>query len=411
MPFSDFLGNPRVVTALRGMLASGRVPHAILLAGPRGIGKFTLARMFAQAANCERLTDDFCGQCETCRNIGKLAHPAVLIEQGLSERGESADAAMVERTPLLLAPHPDVWAVVPDPIRLKDPVVRPVLHVGQLRAVQRAAYFKPVARRRVFILDGAETMRWDHANIFLKILEEPPETATLILLATNSHALLPTIRSRCLQFFLVPLAMPEVEQILVQQGALSAPHRKLAAQLAEGRAWRRAGHRPRRRRRTASHSHGCAHGCGTVLAPPRICLRRPNLLAKGQKVPFESILELFYSLLTDLLELSAGCRNPVLRNPILGKELAALSDRLDPSWVHRAVEALDELGSRLRRNINRQLGLDAVALSLAGADAREIEAGSLRSNIYGCLVGSCNLFGGPAFYLQETFRRSRDGSS
>src|SRR6202158_757747 len=184
MGFSEFLGNDRIVTALRGALRTRRVPHALLFSGPRGVGKYTLARMFAQAANCERLKDDFCGECETCKRIALLADPQALAEQGLAERGESADAATVERTPLILQTHPDVWALVPDPVRLKSPVARPVLHVGQLRAVQRAAYFKPVARRRVFILDRVETMRWDHANIFLKILEEPLETATLILLTT-----------------------------------------------------------------------------------------------------------------------------------------------------------------------------------------------------------------------------------
>ena len=59
-----------------------------------------------------------------------------------------------------------------DPVRPKDSVARPVLHVGQLRAVQRAAYFKPQGRRRVFLIDGAETMRWDLANIFLKIRKD-----------------------------------------------------------------------------------------------------------------------------------------------------------------------------------------------------------------------------------------------
>ena len=73
MGFAEFVGNERIVTALRGMLASERVPHAMLFAGPRGVGKFTLARMFAQAANCERLRDDFCGECDTCRRIGQLA--------------------------------------------------------------------------------------------------------------------------------------------------------------------------------------------------------------------------------------------------------------------------------------------------------------------------------------------------
>src|SRR5256884_2331565 len=98
MGFSEFLGNERIVLALRGALRSGRVPHALLFTGPRGVGKFTLARMFAQAANCERMKDDFCGECATCQRISLLADPQKLVEQGLAERGESSDAASVERS-------------------------------------------------------------------------------------------------------------------------------------------------------------------------------------------------------------------------------------------------------------------------------------------------------------------------
>src|SRR5271169_7129122 len=102
MGFSEFLGNQRMVGALRGMLRRERVPNAVLFTGPRGIGKYTLARMFAQAANCEHLKDDFCGECASCLRIQRLADPAQLIEAGLTERGESADAAAVERMPLIL---------------------------------------------------------------------------------------------------------------------------------------------------------------------------------------------------------------------------------------------------------------------------------------------------------------------
>ena len=366
MPFSEFLGNSRVVAALRGMLATGRIPHAMLFAGPRGVGKFTLARMFAQAANCERLPDDFCGECGSCQAVARLRNISALIDQGLAERGESADSATVERIPLLLETHPDVWAIVPDPVRLKNPVARPVLHVGQLRAVQRAAYFRPLTKRRVFIIDGAETMRWDHANIFLKILEEPPETASLILLAPNPHLLLPTIRSRCLQFFFSPLAQDQVEQILREREDLAPAQRKVAAQLAEG-------------------SPGAALTMDLAAAAElrksvlqvlaAIIERRPSTdlfaettrLVKAQKMPFETVLEVFYSLLNDLLELSAGFAGQGVRNPALGKELAKLSRQVDTAWIALAVDALDELGGRLRRNVNRQLGLDAIALSLSEA--------------------------------------------
>jgi DNA polymerase-3 subunit delta' len=362
--FSEFIGNPRTVVALRGMLASERVPHAMLFSGPRGVGKFTLARMFAQAANCERLRDDFCGECATCRRIALLADTRPLIEQGLAQRGERPDAATVERVPLLLETHPDVWAIVPDPVRPKDPVARPVLHVGQLRAVQRAAYFKPQGRRRVFLLDGAETMRWDLANIFLKILEEPPESATLILLAPNPFQLQPTIRSRCLQFSFSPLAPAEVEEILSARTEMKPAERKLAAQLSEG-------------------SPGVAmdlnieaavqlrRDCLTVLERSLDLRGVSNLfastsaLAKNQEVAFENILEVFYSLLTDLLDLSCSPSQKVLRNPSLRKELEALSKRVNVSWVSKAVGGFDALHARLRRNINRSLGLDAVAVSLA----------------------------------------------
>ena len=87
MGFAEFLGNERIVAALRGTLRNERVPHALLFTGPRGVGKFTLARMFAQAANCDRLTADFCGECEPCKRIVRIRDPRPLVEAGLSERG------------------------------------------------------------------------------------------------------------------------------------------------------------------------------------------------------------------------------------------------------------------------------------------------------------------------------------
>jgi len=234
MGFDQFLGNERIVAALRGMLRRDRAPSALLFTGPAGIGKYTLARMFAQAANCERLKDDFCGECDSCRRMAPLEDPVPLIKAGLTERGESADAAAVERMPLILEPHPDVWLLVPDPVRRLSPVARPMIRVGQLRAVQRAAYFKPQGRRRIFILDGANTMRWNDADLFLKILEEPPESATLILLAPSPDSMLPTIRSRCLQFHLAPVAVEEIDAFLKARSDKKPAERKLAAQLAGG---------------------------------------------------------------------------------------------------------------------------------------------------------------------------------
>jgi DNA polymerase III subunit delta' len=369
MAFSEFLGNPRIVTALRGALRTQHVPHALLFTGPRGVGKFTLARMFAQAANCERLTDDFCGECNTCQRIALLAEPKTLIEQGLAERGESADAGTIERVPLILQSHPDVWALVPDPVRLKNPVARPILRVGQLRAVQRAAYFQPLGRRRVFILDGADTMRWDVANVFLKILEEPPCSATLILTASSPYSLLPTIVSRCLQFHFAPLPQADVEKILQDKTDRKPSNRKLAAQLAEGSpglAIEMNVEQAGQQRRTALRIlERAARGEGFAQL-----FAETAALAKDRESSFEEQIAVFYGLLSDLLELTSGVKQPAFRNAPLAKELSALANSVNIAWVMRAISGFDELYAGARRNLNRQLGLDALAASLVTARGR-----------------------------------------
>jgi DNA polymerase III subunit delta' len=364
MGFAEFLGNERIVAALRGALRTERVPHALLFTGPRGVGKFTLARMFAQAANCERLGDDFCGECHTCQRIGLLAEPQKLIEQGLAERGESADAAAVERAPLILQTHPDVWALVPDPVRLKNPVVRPMLRVGQLRAVQRAAYFQPMGRRRVFILEGADTMRWDVANVFLKILEEPPGSATLLLTAPSPYTLLPTIVSRCMQFHFAPLPDADVEKILQEKTDRKARERRLASQLAEGSPGLAVEmdveHAAMQRRNALRILERAARGEGFAQL-----FADTAALAKDREFSFEDQIGIFYGLLTDLLEITAGAKEPLLRNAPLARDLHALGKLVTSEWVMEAISGFDELVSGSRRNLNRQLALDALAAGLA----------------------------------------------
>jgi DNA polymerase III subunit delta' len=364
MGFAEFLGNERIVRALQGMLRRERVPSALLFTGPSGIGKLTLARMFAQAANCERLTDDFCGECAACVRIARLSDPKPLIDAALTERGESADAATIERTPLIVEGNRDVWLIVPDPVRLRAPVVRPMVRVGQVRAVQRAAYFHPEGRRRIFILDGADTLRWADADLLLKILEEPPDTATLILLAPAPGLLPQTIRSRCLQFHFAPVPLAQIEAFLKERTEMKSAERTLAAQLSEGRPGAaltidlKESARLRKSALTLLERGAAGSNYSEIFAATA-------QLAKQERESFENILAVFYSLLTDLLEISESPESSLLRNPDLRRELESLAKNVTGAWVLRATRGLDHLESGLRRNIGRQLGLEAVVVSLA----------------------------------------------
>ncbi|HXX19426.1 MAG TPA: hypothetical protein VEJ46_08485 [Candidatus Acidoferrum sp.] len=364
MGFGEFLGNERIVSALRGMLRRERVPSALLFTGPRGIGKYTLARMFARAANCERLKDDFCGECNSCRRIAPLANLTPLIEAGLTERGESADASLIERMPLILETHPDVWVIVPDPVRLRTPVARPMIRVGQLRAIQRAAYFQPQGRRRVFILDGADSMRWTDADVFLKILEEPPESATLILLAPTPDSLLPTIRSRCLQFHFAPVPAEQIETFLAEHHHGKPADQKLAAQLSGGSPGAALSldlEESSRLRKSVLHLLERAitgEKQGEIFAVTA-------QLAKQEQESFENVLDVLYSLFTDLLESSEGPKSSLPRNPDLRREVETLGKKIDRDWILHATRGLDKLEGRLRRNVGRQLGLDALLASLS----------------------------------------------
>ena len=193
---------------------------------------------------------------------------------------------------------------------------------------------------------------------------EPPGSATLILTAPSPYALLPTIVSRCLQFHFAPLPQPAVEKILRDKTDRKPSEIKLAAQLAEGSPGLamemnvEAASQNRRNALRILERAARGQGFAQLFADT-------SVLSKDRDSSFEEQLGIFYSLLTDLLELTSKIKEPVFRNAPLAKELDALSKLVDSGWVLRAIAGFDELYAGARRNLNRQLGLDALAASLA----------------------------------------------
>jgi hypothetical protein len=112
MGFQDFLGNAATVTHLRESVRSGRFPHSMILAGPRGAGKYTLSLMLAQAVNCLKPTEsdglpDFCGVCSNCVRIAASANLETLVEEAVAARDDLRETDKRE-TRILIQTHPDV---------------------------------------------------------------------------------------------------------------------------------------------------------------------------------------------------------------------------------------------------------------------------------------------------------------
>ena len=179
MGFEEVVGNPRVKKILRLALQKNRVPNSLLFSGPKGVGKKSLAFVLAKAINCEREINDACERCSTCVAISGRRLP-------------------------------DVWEIGPEGQEIK---------IDQMRAIKQAAYLRPmVARKRVFIVDEAEKMNEPASNSLLKILEEPPLFSHIILLTSNPHLILPTIKSRCQILQFAPVGKEDIRKLLAEKG-------------------------------------------------------------------------------------------------------------------------------------------------------------------------------------------------
>src|SRR5579859_6654513 len=157
MPFSAFYGNSELVRRLREMLARDRFPHAVILAGQHGAGKYTLALMLARTMNClnPRETNglpDFCGECSNCRRIGEAEELEARFAEAVEAR-EGLRETDKRETRILVQTHPDVLVVPPDPPQM-------MIKVDQVRQVIGGIYYRPTdARQKVYIFTDSAFMK------------------------------------------------------------------------------------------------------------------------------------------------------------------------------------------------------------------------------------------------------------
>ena len=364
MPFSDFQGNPETIHRLREMLARKRFPHAVILSGAQGSGKYTLALMLARAMNCleQPLTDadalpDFCGRCSNCTRIAQSEDLDARFAEAVEARENLRDTDKKE-TRLFVQTHPDVLIIPPDPPQL-------MIKVDQVRHVIETIYYRPgEARERIYIFTSSAFMK-EAANSLLKVLEEPPEFASIFLLTENAGEFLPTIRSRSMTFNLGALPSAKIESRLAQRRPQwNARQRALVARLSEGAIGRALSFDLESY--VAARQHALimlrsALGAGdhTELFKTTESFRSG---AEGRE-KIDNLLRTLYALLEDLMFLQSGAEQLVRNTDILG-ELKKMSEAADFTWLQRAAEGLGEVERGLRRNLLRSLSLDAFATAL-----------------------------------------------
>src|SRR4051812_18957894 len=157
MGFSEFHGNRETVYRLRHMLAHQRLPQAVVLAGSRGCGKYTLALMLARTMNCLKPTTtdglpDFCGECANCRRIELSRDLEVRCEEAQEAR-ENLRETDKKETRIFVQTHPDVLVIPPDPPQM-------MIKVDQVRRVIENIYYRPgEGKEKVYIFTDSAFMK------------------------------------------------------------------------------------------------------------------------------------------------------------------------------------------------------------------------------------------------------------
>ncbi|MEA3470707.1 MAG: DNA polymerase III subunit delta', partial [Thermodesulfobacteriota bacterium] len=175
MSFSDIYGQERQKAVLKSAMERGRVSHAYLFHGMKGVGKKTTAEIFAKALNCEEEGFDSCDSCSSC----------VKMDHGN---------------------HPDFVLIEPEGFFIK---------IEAVRGLQGQIKFRPFeGKKRVFVIADAERMNSPAANALLKTLEEPTSSNILILISSRPHELPRTVVSRCQRLRFNPLSRDVISTFL-----------------------------------------------------------------------------------------------------------------------------------------------------------------------------------------------------
>jgi DNA polymerase III subunit delta' len=337
--FLDFYGNAAVAQTLQRMIREGRIPQTILLSGPEGVGKATLARRFAAALL------GYGGKIE--QDDLSLKHNAEIM----AERDKWAADKRAD-DPLLFSSHPDFITFSPD-----GPLRQITIH--QMRELRERARFKPLqGRHRVFLIDRLDRANEQAANSLLKVLEEPPAHMVIFATSENLYDLLPTIRSRSLVLQLSRLSESEM---LAFANARNLPEAATRVALAERSPGVAATldldvFRERRALLLAAFEYGAG------LAPFANWVQASESFGSRKTEKLDLYLKPAYGLLAEILAVTQG--KGANRHRDIQQRVTAIAQRVNFAWLEQAAKGVDELAVMVKRNIQKVGALDAMIIKL-----------------------------------------------
>jgi DNA polymerase-3 subunit delta' len=316
MEFSA-VGHMRQKQALASLVQKGKLPHALLFAGPGGVGKRTIAVELVKNLFC--MNGAACCECRQCRRLDTGFHPDFTLVTGEAS-----------------------------------------IKIDQLRAVIKEVYEPPFeAPLRAVLIDNAELMTHDAANALLKTLEEPPPSNLFLLVSSREQEMPLTVRSRCMRLGFGPLSTQEVQRYLERSLNMDGQKvRVLAAvsngSIASGLFWMEEEHW-RMRLMIAELL------AGRKRASAQASLLAERMTDKEQEMEYLSFLLSFFGDVWRFCR--GGDRSDLLNEDLAGVVSAAAPG--DAAWAESSIKKIQEMIRALRYNINRRLAMETLMLRLA----------------------------------------------
>ncbi|MDO8535984.1 MAG: DNA polymerase III subunit delta' [Candidatus Omnitrophota bacterium] len=318
LSFESLKGQDSAVNYLKASLRNNRISHAYIFSGPDGVGKRLAAVNFAKALNCNSPVSGLgCDRCSSCKRIDSASHPDIFILKP-EEEGDS-------------------------------------IKIDDVRALIKDVYLKPFeARKKIYIIEGAEYMKHEAANALLKTLEEPPADSVIILLTENIKALFHTIVSRCQVVKFFPLKLKEVEEILIKEYSLSQDDAH-----------------------TLSHLSGGRLGEALKFNEEDIFTKRSLLIDKlmsGSKadfdfddIPKEDIriyLDMILAWYSDIMNMKAGAHDYMLVNIDKKDTISREAVRLSFDRIEEIINSVIAAIMHIEQNANQKLAMSVLGMRI-----------------------------------------------